>query len=251
MSRQATTIELTEAERAALESWVRSATTEQRYVLRARIVLGAASGASNQLLAADLRGREATVCRWRCRFAAKASDIVGLYLSPPEGAVVLCMDEKPSIQALQRAQGWLRLPDGKALTGAAHEYRRNGTTTLFAALQLDTGQVLAGHYQRRRRREFLDFMNTVVAQYGPDTPTCTFTTRRHMPHGSTRSRPGSANCRARRCAGAASSRSSNCAKPSRPASPPTTNMPSHANGPKQTSDQSHSSKNTLNYAREH
>ena len=76
MSRQATTIELTEAERAALEGWVRSATTEQRYVLRARIVLGAASGASNQLLAADLRVREATVCRWRCRFAA--GRLVGL-----------------------------------------------------------------------------------------------------------------------------------------------------------------------------
>jgi hypothetical protein len=50
-------------------------------------------------------------------FAAKAADIVGLYLNPPEHAVVLCVDEKPSIQALERAQGWLRLPNGKALTG--------------------------------------------------------------------------------------------------------------------------------------
>ncbi len=98
-------------------------------------------------------------------FARKAADIVGLYLDPPENAVVLCVDEKPAIQALERAQGWLRLPNGKALTGFSHEYRRHGTTTLFAALEVATGQVKAGHYSRRRRREFLDFMNDVVAAY--------------------------------------------------------------------------------------
>ena len=69
-------------------------------------------------------------------FASKAAEIVGLYLNPPEQAVVLCMDEKPSLQALQRAQGGLRLPNGKALTGASHEYQRNGTITLFAALEV-------------------------------------------------------------------------------------------------------------------
>jgi len=98
-------------------------------------------------------------------FAAKAADIVGLYLNPPEHAVVLCVDEKPSIQALERAQGWLRLPNGKALTGFSHCYKRHGTTTLFAALEVATGLIKTGHYQRRRRREFLDFMNQVVAQY--------------------------------------------------------------------------------------
>lgn len=102
-------------------------------------------------------------------FAAKASDIVGLYLHPPDNAVVLCVDEKPSIQALERAQGWLRLPNGKAITGASHEYKRNGTTTLFAALEIATGFVRAAHYQRRRRCEFLDFMNRIVSDYGPDT----------------------------------------------------------------------------------
>lgn len=102
-------------------------------------------------------------------FGAKAADIVGLYLAPPENAVVLCVDEKPSIQALERAQGWLRLPNGKAITGASHEYKRNGTTTLFAALEIATGLVRAAHYQRRRRCEFLDFMNRLVAEYGPDT----------------------------------------------------------------------------------
>jgi transposase len=101
-------------------------------------------------------------------FATKAADIVGLYLNPPENAMVLCVDEKPHIQALERAQGYLRLPNGKAITGYAHEYKRHGTTTLFAALNVATGQVKAGHYQRRRRREFLDFMNEVVADCPPD-----------------------------------------------------------------------------------
>lgn len=99
------------------------------------------------------------------QFAAKAADIVGLYLHPPENAVVLCVDEKPSIQALERAQGWLRLPNGKALTGYNHEYKRHGTTTLFAALEVATGMVQAGHFSRRRRREFLAFMNEVVSSY--------------------------------------------------------------------------------------
>jgi transposase len=99
------------------------------------------------------------------QFAAKAADLVGIYLAPPDHAVVLCVDEKPSIQALERAQGYLRLPNGQALKGFNHEYERHGTTTLFAALNVSTGQVKAGHYARRRRREFLDFMNEVVADY--------------------------------------------------------------------------------------
>lgn len=98
-------------------------------------------------------------------FARKAADIVGLYLHPPENAVVLSVDEKPHIQALERAQGWLRLPDGKALTGFSHEYKRHGTSTLFAALEVASGQVKAGHFHRRRRRDFLAFMNEVVATY--------------------------------------------------------------------------------------
>lgn len=100
-------------------------------------------------------------------FARKAADIVGLYLNPPQNAVVISIDEKPAIQALERAQGWLRLPDGQAFRGFNHEYKRHGTTTLFAALEVATGMVRVGHYLRRRRREFLDFMNQIVAQY-PD-----------------------------------------------------------------------------------
>ncbi len=102
------------------------------------------------------------------QFAEKAADIVGLYLDPPENAVVISVDEKPQIQALERAQGWLRLPNGQAVRGHTHEYKRHGTTTLFAALEVHTGLVHVGHYQRKRRREFLDFMNRVVAQH-PDT----------------------------------------------------------------------------------
>jgi hypothetical protein len=96
-------------------------------------------------------------------FAQKAADLVGLYLQPPENAVVLSVDEKPRIQALERAQGWLKLPNGKAITGFNHEYKRHGVTTLFAALALEvaTGLVKAGHYQRRWRVEFLHFMNRV------------------------------------------------------------------------------------------
>ena len=99
-------------------------------------------------------------------FAPKAADIVGLYLNPPEHAVVLSVDEKPHIQALERAQGYLRLPNGKAVNGVSHEYKRHGTTTLFAALNVLTGKVpVAKHTHRRRRREFLAFMNEVVAAH--------------------------------------------------------------------------------------
>src|SRR3974377_538056 len=77
------------------------------------------------------------------QFAAKAADIVGLYLHPPENAVVLSVDEKPHIQALERAQGYLKLPNRKAVTGFNHEYKRHGTTTLFAALDVLTGKVFA------------------------------------------------------------------------------------------------------------
>lgn len=254
MGREATSVQLSEHERTALESWVRSGTTQQRHVFRARIVLMADDGLTNVAIAEELATRPTTVGKWRSRFAEqgmeglldaprsgrtpeyddetqqrilalldqpppegyatwngrlvaealgdvsadhvwrvlrrrgislqrrrsfcvstdpefvpKAAAIVGLYLAPPENAVVLCVDEKPSIQALERAQGWLKLPDGRALTGFSHEYKRHGTTTLFAALDIVTGLVKGGHYQRRRRREFLDFMNELIADYDDDT----------------------------------------------------------------------------------
>ena len=101
-------------------------------------------------------------------FAAKAADIVGLYLSPSDGALVISVDEKPCIQVLERAQGYLRLPNGRALTGFSHEYKRHGTTILFAALDVMRGQVKIKHTKRRRRRQFLDFMNDVLRDTDPD-----------------------------------------------------------------------------------
>lgn len=74
-------------------------------------------------------------------FAAKAAEIVGLYLDPPENALVLAVDEKPSIQALERRQGYLKLPNGRSLMGQSHNYTRHGTTTLFAAFDVATGKV--------------------------------------------------------------------------------------------------------------
>jgi len=252
MSRPATPITLTSDERHTLDKWVRSSTTEQRLVLRSRMILLAAEGLETQTIAQQLSVRPGTVSRWRLRFRAhrleglndavrtgkparygkeaelrilkqldekppsghatwtgslvaralgdvsehqvwrvlrkhgihlrrrrswcistdpqfsqKAADVVGLYLSPPDNAVVISVDEKPAIQALERAQGYLKLPNGKAITGYNHEYKRHGTTTLFAALNVATGQVKADHYKRRRRQEFLDFMNSMVADH-PD-----------------------------------------------------------------------------------
>jgi transposase len=115
----------------------------------------------------DLAGRRSWCLSTDSEFVAKAADIVGLYLAPPDHAIVLAVDEKPAIQALERAQGYLKLPNGRSLHGQAHEYRRRGTTTLFAALEAATGQIKAKHTRRRRRAEFLDFMNEVVADY-PD-----------------------------------------------------------------------------------
>jgi hypothetical protein len=84
-------------------------------------------------------------------------------MAPPCNAVVICVDEKPSIQALERAQGYLKLPNGRALSGHSHDYKRHGTSTLFAACGVATGKVTAAHTKRRRRLEFLEFMDEVVA----------------------------------------------------------------------------------------
>src|SRR6476660_1063421 len=116
----------------------------------------------------DLAGRKSWCESSDPEFVAKAADVVGLYMAPPENAIVICVDEKPSIQALERAQGYLKLPNGRALTGHGHDYKRNGTSTLFAAFEVATGKVTASHKNRRRRVEFLDFMNDIVADH-PDT----------------------------------------------------------------------------------
>jgi transposase len=243
-------VRLKPKERAELEARLRAATTQQRHLLRIRIVLEAAEGTSTREIARELETTPTTVSLWRGRFArdgldglkdlprsgappiygeatdqriravldgpppagfarwngpliaealgdvdvqyvwrslrkqkidlagrkswcesndpefaAKAADVVGLYMAPPRNAIVICVDEKPSIQALERAQGYLKLPNGRALTGHSHDYKRHGTSTLFAAFEVATGKVKAAHKKRRRRKEFLDFMDEVVATY--------------------------------------------------------------------------------------
>ena len=91
----------------------------------------------------DLDGRKSWCESEDPDFVVKAADVVGLYIAPPENAVVICVDEKPSIQALERAQGYLKLPNGRTLTGHSHDYKRNGTSTLFAACQLEPFQACA------------------------------------------------------------------------------------------------------------
>lgn len=113
----------------------------------------------------DLAGRKSWCVSHDPEFAAKAAEIVGLYLDPPEGGLVIAVDEKPHIQALERAQGYLKLPNGRALSGQSHDYTRHGTSTLFAAFDVAKGEVVARHYKRRRRVEFLDFMNRIVAAH--------------------------------------------------------------------------------------
>ena len=250
MHRSKAAICLTEEELKVLQTWIRRGKTERRLAERARILLLAHEGCTNQQIAERLETRTARVSKWRQRFGEhrlaglsdaarsgkppqydetteksvlrlldepppkgysqwngnrvaealpgvskdqvwrilrkhdiclqrrrswcistdpefgpKAADVVGLYLNPPENALVLSVDEKPSIQALERAQGYLRLPDGKAVNGFSHCYKRHGTTTLFAALEITTGLVKTAHFQRRRRCEFLDFMNQIVAEH--------------------------------------------------------------------------------------
>lgn len=247
---EATSIVLTEAERAELDGLVRSTKTEHRRRLRARIVLLAADGVATREIGRRVGCTTGTASKWRVRygehrlagldetgnrgnapkygtdatrrilrvldlappdgygrwtgrliadalgdvdvqhvwrvlraqkinlaarkswcesndpeFAAKAADVVGLYMSPPENAVVISVDEKPSIQALERRQGYLKMPDGRSLMGQSHNYTRHGTTTLFAALNIATGEVTGRQYKRRRRVEFLDFMNRIVAAH--------------------------------------------------------------------------------------
>lgn len=94
------------------------------------------------------------------RFIGKLEDIVGLYLSPPEHAIVLCCDEKSRVQALDRTQPGLPLKKGRAAT-MTHDYKRNGTTTLFAALNVLNGHVIAQCQQRHRHEEWLKFLKKI------------------------------------------------------------------------------------------
>jgi transposase len=241
---KAINIHLTTAERAKLESTLRSATAAVRDVPRARIVLLAAEGNSNQEIAVQLGVHRHSVALWRQRFARqrlkgleekprrgrkrlyeaeavekiidttlsskprnathwstrtlaksvgashstvhrvwsahqikphllrtfklskdphfieKLRDIVGLYFDPPEHALVLSVDEKSGIQALDRTQPGLPLKRGRCGT-MTHDYKRHGTTTLFAALNVLEGEVIGSCMKRHRHQEFLKFLQLI------------------------------------------------------------------------------------------
>lgn len=101
------------------------------------------------------------------RFEEKLIDVVGVYLNPPDNAVVLCMDEKTQIQALDRTQPSLPLKKGRAGT-MTHDYKRNGTITLFAALNVLTGVVIGQCMPKHRNGEFLKFLRTIDRQIPKD-----------------------------------------------------------------------------------
>ena len=101
------------------------------------------------------------------RFMEKLTDVVGLYLNPPENAIVLCVDEKSQIQALDRTQPGLPMKPGRAGT-MTHDYKRHGTTTLFAAMEMLEGRVIGQCLPRHRHQEFLRFLKRLDAEFPED-----------------------------------------------------------------------------------
>lgn len=249
MPRIAPPVNLTETDRQELERWVAAHNTPQQVSRRCQIVLAAAVGQQDKLIADELdlnvktvalwrkrfvcegadglwevaegRGRKPTLTtqdierivdatlqtkpaeatHWSCRTMAKAqsvskatvnriwqshqikphrtrgfklsrdphflqklTDVVGLYLNPPQKALVLCVDEKSQIQALDRTQPGLPLKKGRCGT-MTHDYKRNGTTTLFAALEVAQGKVIGQCYARHRHQEFLKFLQRLDAEF--------------------------------------------------------------------------------------
>jgi transposase len=236
-------------QRRTLEAWVRAQNTPQSVVLRAKIVLLAASGLSNRGIAQEVGASRPTVILWRQRFqqggpyaltqiapgrgrhptytaervtqvveattqtkppgathwstrtmakaqgvskatiqriwsahglqphrttrfklssdrrfTEKLTDVVGLYLNPPDKAVVLCVDEKSQIQALQRTQPGLPMKKGRCGT-MTHDYKRHGTTTLFAALNVLDGRVIGECMPKHRHQEFLRFLRRLDREF--------------------------------------------------------------------------------------
>jgi transposase len=113
----------------------------------------------------DLSGRKSWNQSNDPDLVPKTVAFVGLYVNPPDNAVVLSVDAKPAVQALKRTQDYLKIPNGRAMIGQSHDYKRNATTALFAALNVGTEEVTDRQYKRLRRLEFLDFMNRIVKRY--------------------------------------------------------------------------------------
>ncbi len=103
------------------------------------------------------------------KFLEKLTDVIGLYLNPPDQAMVLCVDEKSQIQALNRTQPGLPLKKGRCGT-MTHDYKRNGTTTLFAALDVLQGKVIGECRTRHRHQEFLKFLRRIDREFPGNTP---------------------------------------------------------------------------------
>ena len=101
-------------------------------------------------------------------FAPKAADVVGLYLNPPWNALVLSVDEKPSIQAIERTSGYVETDSGKVVRGLKSTYKRHGTLNLFAALEVGTGQVKTKFTEYKKREDFRSFLNDVLADQPQD-----------------------------------------------------------------------------------
>ena len=103
------------------------------------------------------------------KFLEKLTDVVGLYLNPPQQAIILCVDEKSQIQALDRTQPGLPIKPGRCGT-MTHDYKRNGTTTLFAALDTLQGKVVGECHQRHRHQEFLKFLRRLDQEFPGQVP---------------------------------------------------------------------------------
>jgi transposase len=166
------------------------------------------------------------------KFAEKLKEVVGLYVNPPAHAVVLSLDEKSQIQALDRTQPGLPMKKGRCAT-MTHDYKRHGTTTLFAALDILAGKVIGRCMQRHRHQEFT-MLHT-------STPRCAVgshaihaspsTSRRRRVLGPTRSKVGLPNSPGNASSAASSPRSSSCRPPSTASSLRPTTSPSRSSGP--------------------
>src|SRR6202020_2279519 len=176
MPSSAPALALSPGQKAELEGLVRSGSTSQKVALRCRLLLLAHGGV--RMLARQLRVSRSSVHRvWQRhdvqphrverfklsndpRFEEKVRDIVALYLNPPDPALVLCGGGKSQIQALDRTQPILALRPGIP-ERQTHDYKRHGTTTLFAALNVIDGNVIAECLPRHRHQEFLRFLRRI------------------------------------------------------------------------------------------
>jgi transposase len=101
-------------------------------------------------------------------FAPKAADVIGLYLNPPLNALVLSVDEKPSIQAIQRPSGYVETDSGAVVRAMKSTYKRNGTLNLFAALEIASGYVHAQTTEQKKREDFRRFLDAIIAELPAD-----------------------------------------------------------------------------------